>query len=495
MSEDLYFSSDTHFGHKSILHLGHGRPFSSVEEMDETMIERWNAMVKPTDRIYHLGDFSFHNPGKTLEVALRLNGRKFFLWGNHDHRAMTKVMECNIFEGVYDYKELKHTFPMASAPRRLVLFHFPIASWHQISKGAWHLHGHCVDDATEILTKDGWKTNSNIWVGDLVATVNAAGSTEWQPIDNIIDVDHTGLVFNISSKSFDGRFTPDHTMILLDKHERPIKVPADKFADLTNRRILQSAPSAQPEIVGLSDNMLRLYIWAVTDGSLENSSLLRFHLRKPRKINRLRGLLDVLNMSFSENRQASGTTKINFTIPDELKSFSIKPLDNMIMSLSQRQADIVVNEYCETDGNWQSATSFQISTSKTSEAHLLQAFLVSHGYRCNLSGRDDGIHDTRWILSGNKRRFATTSRSPDLVRVEEVQNEHFWCVKVANQNFYMRRNGKVHVTGNCHGNLPDTDMARMDIGVDTHEFYPWHIDEIAEVLKDREGLPGDHHGR
>ena len=54
--------SDTHFGHTNSwekFKLSDGsplRPFSSTEEMDETMIERWNAKVKQQDTVYHLGD-------------------------------------------------------------------------------------------------------------------------------------------------------------------------------------------------------------------------------------------------------------------------------------------------------------------------------------------------------------------------------------------------------------------------------------------------------
>jgi calcineurin-like phosphoesterase family protein len=140
MSESVWFTSDTHFGHRGILTLGHGRPFDSVEEMDEAMIERWNAMVKPSDRIYHLGDFSFHGRQKTREVVGRLNGRKFFVRGNHD--SVMDGMDW-AFEAVYEYKEIKYGFPNASEQRRIVLFHFPIQSWHQVGRGSWHLHGHC----------------------------------------------------------------------------------------------------------------------------------------------------------------------------------------------------------------------------------------------------------------------------------------------------------------------------------------------------------------
>jgi calcineurin-like phosphoesterase family protein len=80
--------SDTHFGHTNSwekFKLVDGsplRPFTSTEEMDETMIERWNAKVKPGDTVYHLGDVVINK--KSLHLVSRLNGRKILIRGNHD---------------------------------------------------------------------------------------------------------------------------------------------------------------------------------------------------------------------------------------------------------------------------------------------------------------------------------------------------------------------------------------------------------------------------
>ncbi len=56
----LYFTSDTHFGHKNIIQTCN-RPFASVDEMDEAMVARWNQRVGPDDTVFHLGDFCFRN--------------------------------------------------------------------------------------------------------------------------------------------------------------------------------------------------------------------------------------------------------------------------------------------------------------------------------------------------------------------------------------------------------------------------------------------------
>jgi len=80
--------SDHHLGHQNSwekFKLEDGsplRPFSSNEEMNETMIERHNAKVKEQDTVYFLGDVVINK--KYLELVKRMNGRKILVRGNHD---------------------------------------------------------------------------------------------------------------------------------------------------------------------------------------------------------------------------------------------------------------------------------------------------------------------------------------------------------------------------------------------------------------------------
>ena len=92
MSRDIWVISDTHFQHANILtfvdsntgKMVRGDRFSSVEEMDETMIENWNRVVKPGDIVYHLGDVFFGNKDTFRSLWARLNGSKRLVLGNHD---------------------------------------------------------------------------------------------------------------------------------------------------------------------------------------------------------------------------------------------------------------------------------------------------------------------------------------------------------------------------------------------------------------------------
>lgn len=88
---DIWLISDTHFGHENILkfkdqegNLFRGSRFDSVKHMNEYMIEKWNSVVKPGDKVYHLGDVFFGDKSDFQSLWSKLNGSKRLIVGNHD---------------------------------------------------------------------------------------------------------------------------------------------------------------------------------------------------------------------------------------------------------------------------------------------------------------------------------------------------------------------------------------------------------------------------
>ena len=78
-----FFIADTHFGHANIVKYC-GRPFPNSDEMDETIIRNWNAVVSKDDTVYHLGDFSLVKKNRIPEYIDALNGKIILIRGNHD---------------------------------------------------------------------------------------------------------------------------------------------------------------------------------------------------------------------------------------------------------------------------------------------------------------------------------------------------------------------------------------------------------------------------
>jgi len=129
----VFLVSDTHFGHKGVCHFTRNdgvtklRPWDTPEEMDEEMVKRWNERVKPTDKVYHLGDVVINR--KSLSIMHRLNGDKVLIRGNHD-----------IFKDE-DYREHFRELRAYHVMNGMILSHIPL---HPDSLGRFgvNIHGH-----------------------------------------------------------------------------------------------------------------------------------------------------------------------------------------------------------------------------------------------------------------------------------------------------------------------------------------------------------------
>ena len=85
----IFYISDTHFGNENILKLC-DRPFATIEEMNERLIENWNSKVKGADAVYILGDM-FFKCKDTKSILCRLKGKKYLFVGNHDESSVGKI--------------------------------------------------------------------------------------------------------------------------------------------------------------------------------------------------------------------------------------------------------------------------------------------------------------------------------------------------------------------------------------------------------------------
>ena len=89
MNYNIFFTSDTHFSHANMCTFfdydgQRVRPFDNWKEVDELMIQNWNKLVSPNDKVYHLGDLAF-NKQEADKIISRLNGKKCLIRGNHDN--------------------------------------------------------------------------------------------------------------------------------------------------------------------------------------------------------------------------------------------------------------------------------------------------------------------------------------------------------------------------------------------------------------------------
>lgn len=177
--QQVYFTSDTHYGHELIMENMKGkrnpRKFNSVEEMNTRLAFNINSIVDADDILFHLGDWSFGGIENIWEFRKQINCKNIhIITGNHDHHIernhvlpnvveniggdlvdlnslnltaeIIEVKAQDLFSSVNKYLEVELVEQMGKNKKakrdRFVLFHYPIASFNNLGRGMMHLHGH-----------------------------------------------------------------------------------------------------------------------------------------------------------------------------------------------------------------------------------------------------------------------------------------------------------------------------------------------------------------
>ena len=150
-----WFTSDLHFGHENIIRYCK-RPFRDVDDMDESLIVRWNDRVDRDDEVWVLGDLAMGLITESLKLIQRLAGHKVLLTGNHDRcwpGNPRSPEEWNKRYRAAGIDEIFHGSVNAELSGRPVqLCHFPyegdshdedrFTQYRPIDDGRWLLHGH-----------------------------------------------------------------------------------------------------------------------------------------------------------------------------------------------------------------------------------------------------------------------------------------------------------------------------------------------------------------
>ena len=146
----VWFTSDTHYGHRNIIKWYEGRRnlvFESmrplvdadkidkavIHSMDASLIANHNSKVQPSDVIYNLGDFTFHHDKARIdEIFNQLNGEKHLIVGNHESPYVLSL----------PWKSISFLKEIHVEGQRLVLCHYGMRVWNRSHHGAIQLYGH-----------------------------------------------------------------------------------------------------------------------------------------------------------------------------------------------------------------------------------------------------------------------------------------------------------------------------------------------------------------
>lgn len=138
-----FFISDLHLGHKNIIHFknkkgiisrqmvlpnGLLRPFESIEEHDDYIIEKINSVVSKEDKTYFVGDIAFGQ--ESLKLIGKIKGYKYLIGGNHDCYATDSYLKY--FNKIFGAKMLD----------KCILSHIPVHPCQLENRYKVNIHGH-----------------------------------------------------------------------------------------------------------------------------------------------------------------------------------------------------------------------------------------------------------------------------------------------------------------------------------------------------------------
>lgn len=120
-----YFIGDLHLFNRNQTGEGvnyDGRPFATVAEMNQYILEHWNAKITNGDTVYILGDMAMRGRNEALiALVAQLKGQKILFRGNHDDLSDYRYQK--LFADITDYREISESFDGQSYKLCLMLSH------------------------------------------------------------------------------------------------------------------------------------------------------------------------------------------------------------------------------------------------------------------------------------------------------------------------------------------------------------------------------------
>ena len=174
--KNIWFTSDTHFGHKNIIKYSK-RPFNDADHMNEELIKEWNRVVGEDDDVYHMGDVSLTSDEKTQGILNRLNGNIHLIVGNHEKSALKKQYNRDRFVWIKDFYELN------IGNQLIVLCHYGMRVWNKSHRGSWMFYGHSHDS----MEREEWGRSMDVGVDSAYRILGEFRPFNYREVKNIMD--------------------------------------------------------------------------------------------------------------------------------------------------------------------------------------------------------------------------------------------------------------------------------------------------------------------
>lgn len=356
-----------------------------------------------------------------------------------------------------DYSGTREGFKPTRATVKLIREFFPEVPYLTV------LGNHeCLTEDCEILTKSGWKNIKTLSTVDEVATMTKARKLEWNKVEDKIvrDFDKNREdVYLFDKKTASIGVTSNHRMYTYNRSTNKVEVKLAKECGV-DFSVINSIHSNTK--VNISNDYLRLAAWFCTDSYFNSYGKITLYQRLSNS-HKIHNLLNKLSIPYThkvrnrETKQICGKelqscepgvefylgTEKSRELSKMLSLKSNKSLPKWFKELSDEQWEVFQNTLVEADGSVVRDTENQIFYGKKAICEQVQIGAVLHGWRASLKEYRSG----QWRVNLNPRIETRIIDFPN-TKTKKYSGK-VWCITVKNNNFITRRNGKVHLTGNC----------------------------------------------
>ena len=347
---------------------------------------------------------------------------------------------------------------------------------------------HCLTPDTQILTEDGWKNMEQFNTNPVLKCYSyntQTGKAELVDIQYYVENDYEGELYCNNGARVNYSVTDEHNIYGgFKKHDGTCIWEFKKAKDTPkNAKYIAAAYKDGESITDKQKTFYRILMAVVADGYILNwsmdSSQVRFHFNKERKISRIKQLLNDLNSPSKEYKDSVGNTHITLSsdlsalITEILNPYrdltAKKELPWELLKLKSDDLKDLVLEYLFWDGRWENYLknnkNMQISSTNLRTIDVLQAMAILSGMRASIKDETGGTASERAnpcyaLCLYNNQEIVTPE--PNTYNTEHY-NGKVWCVGNCNHTIFIRKNNRVMVIGNC-GNTAEDSSGCIIVG-------------------------------
>lgn len=311
--------------------------------------------------------------------------------------------------------------------------------------------GECFTEDTEVLTESGFVKFSEVNIDSLVLQVDENKRGEFVKPLALIKKHYEGDLVGVKTAYTHTLTTPNHNLVFESDKYGVFKQKASE--KISKGWFVPKSVNVNGKGTGLTKKQLQLVIAVCADGSInkrkKSNNVAHFGLMKKRKIERLTGILNDLNISYSSYVNTYSNDKqyttFNFTLPDYVDDKNLR--NDWLVSATIDERLFILDELKHWDGySVKDRNSIEFSSKSFDDASFIQELAHTCGYYASVKHKSNDLGEWYKVLISFTGFKATTQK---FEKYSKYHNGYVYCVTVPTGMIVIRHEGKVSVCGNC----------------------------------------------